>query len=237
MGEYAAREQETLQAGVRRRAAHGRITPAREGLAANLLALQRQAGNRAVCGLLGRAAGTGLSVQRIVANDAAPGLTDNMTGNFITRHILNQAASTVVAPQDPTPPRQKPDGTYVRDRSWANTGAAYKQALNRFNNLNATTTHILEIANNFPEYAPGKRMNAKRAPRPEPGHVDMIVEAGWRFEKVAANAATPGLSENTPALAHEAVLRTTSASQRMARVGIAQTQINHFPGDKNPFLH
>jgi hypothetical protein len=242
IAEYATREPETLQAGVPRRAEHRPITPrrGRGGLAADVLALQRQAGNRAVCRLVARAKGTGLSVQRIVANNAAPGLTNNMTADFITKHILNQAASNALVPPNTTPPRQKPDGTYVRDRTWANTDAAYQQALNRFNNIGANTTHILEIANNFPEYAPGKRMNVKRALRPEPGHVDMVVQAGWRFEKVPENLGTPGLRENVGGAlprGQEAVLRTTSASQRSARVGVRQTQINHFPGDKNPFLH
>jgi hypothetical protein len=239
MAEYAAREHEPLQAGVPRRAEHRPITPGREGLAADLLALQRQAGNRAVRRLVARAKETGLSVQRIVANHAAPGLTKNMTAEFIAKHILNQTASTALVPPNTTPPRQKPDGAYIRDRTWANTGGAYQQALNRFNNIGANTTHIVEIANNYPEYAPGKRMNVARALRPEPGHVDMVVEAGWRFEKVPANPGTPGLRENVGALAggQEAVLRSTSASQRSARVGVRLTQINHFPGDRNPFLH
>jgi hypothetical protein len=220
---------QSLSAGSEREAQPARLarrtegSPERGGLAAQVLALQRTAGNQAV--------------QRAIANSGAAGLTKNMTANFINRHILNNTASGAINPPDPVPPRLKPDGSYVRDKDWANTGNAYKQALNRFNNDNGNATHVLEIAQDYPEYAPGKRMNVARAQRPETGHVDMIVEAGWRFAKVAANGATPGLSENVGTVAQEAVLQTTSSSQRKARVGALPTQINHFPGDKNPFLH
>ncbi len=183
--------------------------------------------------------GSEKAIQRVIANPTAKRITDNMMPPFVTKHILNNVDSAgPLVNMNPFKNGVRKVGGFQ-----ANTAEAYKQAMKRFNTpgITAGTTHILEMPTADPQVLvdgqpkPLSVRGAVKKGHTKDGHVELLVEKGWKFTRI--NNPGPVGDPNANAGQYEAQLEKELSSQRQAKLGYMASgtghKINHFPVDDN----